>query len=105
MSKPKLFDVVELLIDLPELEIQAGELGTIVEEYDDRAYEVEFVNSEGEALAILALMPENFIVVWKSETQSWVSLADRVSAMLQALPEDRQKQVLNFTRSLYKTPA
>lgn len=105
MIKPELFDVVELLIDLPELEINAGELGTIVEEYDDCAYEVEFANDEGETLGLLALTPEKFIVVWKNETQDWVSLTDRVTAMLQILPEDRQKQVLNFTLSLYKTSA
>jgi len=104
MIKPELFDVVELLIDLPDLEIKAGELGTIVEEHNDRAYEVEFANDEGETLALLTLTSEKFVVVWKSETHSWVSLADRVSAMLEVLPEERQKQVLNFTRSLYQSP-
>jgi hypothetical protein len=32
-------------------------------------------------------------------------LADRITAMLQTIPEDGQQKVLNFTRSLYKTPA
>jgi phage terminase Nu1 subunit (DNA packaging protein) len=105
MIKPELFDVIELLIDLPDLEIKAGELGTIVEEHNGRAYEVEFANDEGETLALLALTPEKFIVVWKNETHSWVSLADRITAMLQTIPEDGQQKVLNFTRSLYKTPA
>ena len=105
MIKPELFDVIELLVDLPEEEVNAGELGTIVEKYDDRAYEVEFANDEGETLALLALTPEKFSVVWKSETQDWVSLGDRIAAMLQPLSEDRQKQVLNFTLSLYKTSA
>ena len=68
MIKPELFDVIELLVDLPEVEINAGELGTIVEKYDDRAYEVEFANDDGETLALLVLTPEKFIVVWKSET-------------------------------------
>lgn len=105
MIKPELFDVIELLVDLPEVEVNAGELGAIVEKYDDHAYEVEFANDEDETLALLALTPEKFIVVWKSETQDWVSLGDRIAAMLQHLSEDRQKQVLNFTRSLYKTSA
>lgn len=104
MIKPELFDVVELLVDLPDLGINVGELGTIVEEYDDRAYEVEFSNSEGETTALLALTTDKFIVVWKNETQDWVSLRDRIAAMLENLPEDRQKQVLNFTRSLHTTP-
>jgi hypothetical protein len=70
---PKLFDVIKLLVDLPEVDIKAGEIGTIVEEYDDLAYEVEFANSDGETLALLALAPDKFIVVWESETKSWVS--------------------------------
>ena len=40
MIKPELFDVVEFLVDLPDLEIKAGELGTIVEEHNGRAYEL-----------------------------------------------------------------
>jgi hypothetical protein len=70
---PKLFDVIKLLVDLPEVDIKAGEIGTIVEEYDDLAYEVELANSDGETLALLALAPDKFIVVWESETKSWVS--------------------------------
>ena len=104
MIKPELFDVVELLIDLPDLEVKAGELGTIVEEHNDCAYEVEFANDEGETLALLALTAEKFMVVWKSKTHSWVSLSDRIAAMLQIIPEDEQQKVLNFTRSLYQTP-
>ena len=68
MIKPELFDVIKILVDLPEVEVNAGELGTIVEKYDDRAYEVEFANDDGETLALLVLTPEKFIVVWKSET-------------------------------------
>jgi len=105
MIKPELFDAIELLVDLPEVSIKAGEIGTIVEKYDDHAYEVEFANDDGETLALLALTADKFIVVWKNETQDWVSLGDRIAAMLQPLSEDSQKQVLNFTRSLYKTPA
>ena len=41
MIQPELLDVVELLVDLPDVQLQAGDQGTIVEEYEDRAYEVE----------------------------------------------------------------
>jgi hypothetical protein len=37
MIKPELYDVVELTIDLPETKIQAGALGTIVEQYNERS--------------------------------------------------------------------
>lgn len=105
MIQPELLDVVELLVDLPEVQLQAGDQGTIVEEYDDHAYEVEFANSYGETLALLALKPEQFVVVWQNTTKAWVPLPERIAAVLQQLPEDRQQQVLNFARSLHKTPA
>ncbi|NJL89956.1 MAG: DUF4926 domain-containing protein [Coleofasciculaceae cyanobacterium SM2_1_6] len=104
MIKPELYDVIELLIDLPQVAIKAGQLGTIVDKHNENVYEVEFSNSQGETLAFLSVKTNQFIVVWKSETHSWVSLADRVFAMLEVLPEERQKQVLNFTRSLYQSP-
>jgi hypothetical protein len=103
--KPEWLDVVELLVDLPECNLQSGELGTIVEVYDNRAYEVEFADVEGATLALRALEPEQFVVVWKHSTKDWVPLADRIVALLQTLPEDGQQQVLNFARSLHKTPA
>ena len=105
MIQPELLDVVELLVDLPDVRLQAGDQGTIVEEYEDCAYEVEFSNSQGETLALLALKPEQFVVVWQNTTKTWVPLTDRITAVLQKLPEDRQQQVLNFARSLHKTPA
>ncbi len=105
MLKPELYDVVELLVDLPQMEIKSGQLGTILEIHNDDAYEVEFSNSDGETVGFLALKPEQFIVAWKNATHQWVPLADRVRAMLETLPEDRQTQVLDFTRSLYKVPA
>lgn len=109
MIKPELLDVVELLVLLPDLGAQPGELGTIVEVYGNpdnpKAYEVEFANDFGETTALKALTIDQFIVVWKNETRAWVPLADRLIAMLEKLPEDRQEQVVNFTRSLYKSPA
>jgi hypothetical protein len=105
MIQPELLDVVELLVDLPDVRLQAGDQGTIVEEYEDRAYEVEFSNSQGETLTLLALEPEQFVVVWQNTTKTWVPLTDRITAVLQKLPEDRQQQVLNFARSLHTTPA
>ena len=105
MTQPELLDVVELLVDLPESQLQAGAQGTIVEVYDDCAYEVEFSNSQGETQALLALKSEQFVVVWQNATKAWVPLPERIAAVLQKLPEDRQQQVLMFACSLHKTPA
>jgi Domain of unknown function (DUF4926) len=46
MTAPELFDVIELLVDLPESNLRAGERGAIVECFRDGKYEVEFTNSE-----------------------------------------------------------
>lgn len=109
MTKPKLFDVVELLVNLPDSDVQAGELGTIVEEYGNtdnhHAYEVEFANSEGKTIETRTLTPDQFMVVWRSATKAWIPLGDRLASLLENLPEERQEQVLSFVRSLYKTPA
>ena len=55
MTQPELFDVVKLLIDLPEHNLRAGIQGAIVECYQDNNYEIEFFNSDGETLALCAL--------------------------------------------------
>ncbi|WP_083924614.1 DUF4926 domain-containing protein [Lamprocystis purpurea] len=39
----KLFDVVALTTDLPEIGLVAGQVGTVVEPLGDEAYEVEFI--------------------------------------------------------------
>lgn len=70
MSEPKLLDVVELLVDLPEQKISAGNQGAIVDVYPDEHYEVEFTNADGETLALVTLPRDRFIVVWQSETQN-----------------------------------
>lgn len=105
---PDLFDVVEILLDLPDLGLQAGDRGSIIEKYDDQiaapsTYEIEFTNPDGETIALKRLSPQQFIVIWRNATQTWVSLSDRIAALIQVLPEDRQEQVLGFTRSLLST--
>ncbi|MEB3160894.1 MAG: DUF4926 domain-containing protein, partial [Synechocystis sp.] len=96
MLKPELYDVIELLVDLPQMDLQSGQLGTILEIHNNNAYEVEFSAPNGEVLGFLALKPEQFVVVWKYQTHEWVPVADRIYAMLEILPEDRQTQVLDF---------
>ena len=42
----KQFDTVALIMDLPELNLYRGQVGTIVEEYEENAFEVEFIESQ-----------------------------------------------------------
>lgn len=100
--EPVLFDVVELLKDLPEQGLRAGSRGAIVECYPEQSYEVEFTDSEGETLAMAALSPSQFIVVWKAETKTWVSVAEQIEAMVARLTDDTRQEVLDFARFLYE---
>lgn len=102
MIQPELFDVVELLVNLPEDHLYSGDKGAIVDCYDDRNYEVEFTNEEGETLALCALSDEQFIVVWKASTKSWLSSAEKITAIINHLPDRSQEEVLEFARSLYR---
>ena len=98
---PELFDVVELIVDLPEKGLYVSMQGTIVEVHrDGAAYEVEFTDEQGEALNFLALRPEQFVVVWRAQTQQWVPLTERVAELVSRLPEAAGAEVLDFARFL-----
>ncbi|MBS1456425.1 MAG: DUF4926 domain-containing protein [Clostridia bacterium] len=47
----KELDVVKLVKDYKD--IKAGTIGTIVNEYDDSVYEVEFVDKDGETIGVV----------------------------------------------------
>ena len=64
MKNFKLFDVVALTADLPEETLLSGQVGTIVEIYNDgEAYEVEFVDGEGRTYSLLTLRPEQLMLL------------------------------------------
>ena len=55
----KLLEPVVLVKDKPEFGLKTGDLGTVVEIYDDRAVEVEFVKTSAETLAVVTLSAED----------------------------------------------
>ena len=65
MQKKKLdlLDTVALLEDLPERNLDRGEVGTIVEVLAPNVYEVEFCDDEGRTYAELALPAEQLILL------------------------------------------
>ena len=63
--KPKLFDVVRTLRPLCDGALEIGSTGAVILVFEEpsEAYEVEFVDDEGRATAILTLQREDFEIV------------------------------------------
>ena len=59
MNQFKLLDPVRLLEDIPNVGLKKGQTGTIIFEFMEPniAYEVEFSNEDGCAIAQLPLLP------------------------------------------------
>ena len=62
-KKVKLLDVVALTEELPEKDLQLGQVGTVVEILAPDVYEVEFSDNDGRAYAELALRSEQLLVL------------------------------------------
>lgn len=58
-----LFDTVALLEDLPQRNLQRGEVGAVVELLAPDVYEVEFCDDEGRTYAMFALRGEQLVVL------------------------------------------
>jgi hypothetical protein len=82
MIKPEPFDVIELLVHIPDLELVPGTQGAIVENYGNNRYEVEFSNKSGETIALCTLLSEQFVVVWRSQTKCWLPIPEKVTAIV-----------------------
>ena len=48
-------EIVVLVRDLPEHDLREGDLGTVVEVYESKGLEVEFVTAAGKTQALLTL--------------------------------------------------
>lgn len=51
-DRPSVLDVVALLADLPAQRLARGQVGTVVEQLDDKTLLVEFRDDQGRAYAI-----------------------------------------------------
>ena len=65
MADPiNLLDVVALTVDLPEVNLRRGQVGTIVDILaGGAAFEVEFSDRQGRTYASLGLRPEQLMVL------------------------------------------
>jgi hypothetical protein len=64
MTENNLLDVVALTIDLPEVNLWRGQVGTIVEILaGGQAFEVEFSDRNGRTFESLGLRPDQFMLL------------------------------------------
>jgi membrane protein implicated in regulation of membrane protease activity len=63
-------DVVALTEDLTQRGLYRGQVGTVVEQLADGAFEVEFSDNDGRAYATLALRAEQLIVLHYEPSRS-----------------------------------
>ena len=64
MNEIKLFDSVALIQDLPSENLWRGQIGAVVEIYDNgKAFEVEFVDTNGQTYGLLALRAEQLMLL------------------------------------------
>ncbi|MBE9041077.1 DUF4926 domain-containing protein [Oscillatoriales cyanobacterium LEGE 11467] len=64
INMPQLFDVVALIIDLPEFSLWRGQVGTIVEVLaGGAAFEVEFSDRDGQVYESVGVRPTQMMVL------------------------------------------
>jgi len=100
MYKPDLFDVVELQSDLPEFDLKQGAQGTIVECYPDGEYEVEFVDEDGQILALCALPLEKISIVYQARPNQKKRILRQLFSVVNSFDEEKAEKVLNFADTL-----
>lgn len=61
MEEIKLLDVVALMEDLDSEGLRRGEVGTVVDEWKNGVFEVEFSDDSGKAYAFAALRPDQLM--------------------------------------------
>ena len=67
-------DVVQLTKDLPEENLKAGDKGTIlmVLSVSPPVYEIEFMNDDGETLAVTTIYNHPLSLIWSYKKRSTV---------------------------------
>jgi len=59
----QLYDVVTVIQDIPEHKLVPGQVGTIVEQHNLDAFDVEFVDNSGYTYALTSLRREQLLLL------------------------------------------
>jgi hypothetical protein len=62
-EKIKLLDVVALLKERPESKLLRGQIGTVVERYNDSEFEIEFSDNNGKTISMLTLSTDEVMLL------------------------------------------
>ena len=60
----KILDPVAVIEDIPDHGIRRGEVGTVVDEWKDGAYEVEFADETGQAYLFVAITADKLMPLY-----------------------------------------
>jgi hypothetical protein len=66
----KLLDVVALTEDLPQHNLQRGQVGTVVEVFAPNGFEVEFTDDSGQTYALCSLRADQLMVLHYAQQTS-----------------------------------
>lgn len=69
MSELPLLSVVALIDELPEKDLQRGQVGTVVEDLQPGMYEVEFSDDQGRTYASVALPSDRLLRLYYEPKQ------------------------------------
>ncbi len=75
----QLYDVVALMVDLPDEGLKRGQVGTIVEMWDKDVYEVAFADMNGVTYAMVAIPAADLMTLyWHPNLSSKIALEKRL---------------------------
>jgi hypothetical protein len=72
--RPQELECVVLKRDLPEFRLVAGNIGTVVLVYPQDALEVEFVDREGDTVALLTILDRDVRVATREDFEEQVEI-------------------------------
>lgn len=70
MDEIKILDVVAVTEAVPEHGLRRGEVGTVVDRWEDGAFEVEFSDETGEAYAFATLRADQLIPLYHRKREA-----------------------------------
>jgi hypothetical protein len=102
MIKPAVYDTVELLQEQHTTDyiLPAGTRGTVIHQYADQIYGVEFTSSSHRTPFEVVLLAQQLTVIWQASSRQYVPLSKQLAQIIDYLPEPEQAELLAVARSL-----